>query len=223
MNLVTDPTTGRLVVKTNDGRMLDPTTGQEIGEADYVVRGADMALNETLAQSIEQTSPQLAEVIRQNSARGGNTGATTTATQQSQRQTQDDLPQRRADPIPPQGTPSINQTQLAADTGQDNQGNIEALRELLGPLLDPSVINTLEENRAGRQQRLAQTYGDLARKRDIEMQNIRSWQAIQQAQIQKEAVLASTLANTAYLAHTPNASVIQALQVPMQTAANAFK
>ena len=46
---------------------------------------------------------------------------------------------------------------------------------------------------------------------------------LHQLQINKEAILFSTLANTAYLANTPNASVMQALQVPMQTAARAFQ
>jgi hypothetical protein len=130
---------------------------------------------------------------------------------------------REAAPIPPQQEGSQSRTDTQSRIAGMNQSGIEALQDLLKPLTDPETINQLETARTAREERLARTYGDLARKRDIEMQNIRSWQAIQQAQINKEAILFSTLANTAYLANTPNASVIQALQVPMQTAAKAFQ
>jgi|TARA_R110000796_G_scaffold99107_6_gene206993 hypothetical protein len=130
---------------------------------------------------------------------------------------------REAAPIPTQQEGSQSRTDTQSRIAGMNQSGIESLRDLLKPLTDPETINRLETARTGREQELARTYGDLARKRDIEMQNIRSWQAIQQAQINKEAILFSTLANTAYLANTPNASVIQALQVPMQTAARAFQ
>lgn len=125
--------------------------------------------------------------------------------------------------IPAQKESSENRTESTGRT-QDTLSTYQAgILELLKSLADPDVVMRLEDARAAREMQLADKYGELARRRDIEMQNIRSWQRIQEAQIQRDAVMAASMMNTAFLAHTPNASIVQALQGPMQTAAQAFR
>lgn len=134
-------------------------------------------------------------------------------------------------PTPPTGQATdIEEPRESSDNRTSSPEPFNQNQELIKGLLDqaiklsnPEIVNQLEDARLGREQALANTYGDLARKRDIEMQNIRSWQAIQQAQIQKEAVLAASLASTAYLANTPNANTLAGLNTGAQIAANAFK
>ena len=59
--------------------------------------------------------------------------------------------------------------------------------------------------------------------RDIQLQNMKSWEAITRAQYQRDADLARGLASTAYIAGTPNANVLSALAGPAQQASSAFK
>ena len=125
--------------------------------------------------------------------------------------------------IPAQKEPGDTRTEpteRAQDTLESYQ---ERIARAIERLADPDVRIRLDEAALGRELQLADKYGELARRRDIEMQNIRSWQAIQQAQINRDALMAASMMNTAFLAHTPNASIIQALQGPMQVAAQAFR
>ena len=125
--------------------------------------------------------------------------------------------------IPAQKEPGDTRTEpteRAQDTLESYQ---ERIARAIERLADPDVRIRLDEAALGRELQLADKYGELARRRDIEMQNIRSWQAIQQAQINRDALMAASMMNTAFLAHTPNASIVQALQGPMQVAAQAFK
>lgn len=125
--------------------------------------------------------------------------------------------------IGPVGTSDTPRTQLPGQIQTDNQAQINQILDLLRPLTNPETINKLEEARLGRELQLAEKYGGLARSRDIEMQNIRSWQAIQVEQIKKEAQLAASLATTAYLANTPNANTMAALTNQSKSASAAFK
>ena len=59
--------------------------------------------------------------------------------------------------------------------------------------------------------------------RDIELQNIQSWQAITQSQINRDTELARSMMNVAYIAGTPNANVLSALAGPTQAAINAYQ
>ena len=47
--------------------------------------------------------------------------------------------------------------------------------------------------------------------RQIELQNLRSWEAITRAEIDRERAMAQALMSTAYIAGTPNANVLSAL------------
>jgi len=116
-----------------------------------------------------------------------------------------------------------NRAESTGQTQDTLSTNLAGMLELLRSLYDPDTINRLRNADLDRELQLAEKYGELARRNDIQMQNIRSWQAIQQAQIQRDALMAASMMNTAFLAHTPNASIIQALQGPMQVAAQAFK
>jgi hypothetical protein len=60
-------------------------------------------------------------------------------------------------------------------------------------------------------------------RREIELQNMRSWEAITRSQIEKEARLAESLARTAYIASTPNANVLSALAPVAQQSMAAYK
>lgn len=59
--------------------------------------------------------------------------------------------------------------------------------------------------------------------RDIELQNIQSWQAITQSQINRDTELARSMMNVAYIAGTPNANVLSALAGPTQAAIGAYQ
>jgi hypothetical protein len=125
--------------------------------------------------------------------------------------------------IPAQKEPGDTRTEPTERTQDTLESYQERIARALELLADPDVQIRLRDADLGRELQLADKYGELARRRDIEMQNIRSWQAIQQAQINRDALMAASMMNTAFLAHTPNASIVQALQGPMQVAAQAFK
>jgi len=125
--------------------------------------------------------------------------------------------------IPPQREPGDTRTEPTERAQDTLDAYQERIARAIERLADPNVRMRLDDAALGRELQLAETYGELARRRDIEMQNIRSWQAIQQAQINRDALMAASMMNTAFLAHTPNASIIQALQGPMQVAAQAFR
>jgi hypothetical protein len=59
--------------------------------------------------------------------------------------------------------------------------------------------------------------------RQIELQNLRSWEAITRAEIDRERAMAQALMSTAYIAGTPNANVLSALAGPVASAINAFQ
>jgi hypothetical protein len=59
--------------------------------------------------------------------------------------------------------------------------------------------------------------------RQIELQNLRSWEAITRAEIDRERAMAQALMSTAYIAGTPNANVLSALSGPVSAAIQAFQ
>ena len=52
---------------------------------------------------------------------------------------------------------------------------------------------------------------------------IQRWYALRQEQVRANALMAMSLQNTAYIANTPNANVLSALQQPLQIAAQAVQ
>ena len=52
---------------------------------------------------------------------------------------------------------------------------------------------------------------------------IQRWYALRQEQVRSNALMAMSLQNTAYIANTPNANVLSALQQPLQIAAQAVQ
>ena len=207
--------------------VVDPTTGQIRLKTPQEVLNGESQIDSTTAgliAGLEQTAPELAAVIRQNSQRGGATSPTTGTPGYQAPKSSDDIPGRKAEPIPSQtADPKQGRTQDTGALRESNQGNIQAIIDLLKPLADPKTVNELEDARLGRELQLADRYGQLARERDVEMQNIRSWQAIQQAQINRDAILAQSLATTSYLAMTPNANTLSALNVGKASASQAFR
>ncbi len=99
-----------------------------------------------------------------------------------------------------------------------------------GRLLDPEYQRGLSDIQVEAYRRMAdvaqQAAMEKSRKRsrrEIELQNMKSWEAITRSQIDKEARLAESLARTAYIASTPNANVLSALAPVAQQSMAAYK
>jgi len=99
-----------------------------------------------------------------------------------------------------------------------------------GRLLDPEYQRGLSDIQVEAYRRMADIAQDAAMeksrersRREIELQNMKSWEAITRSQIEKEARLAESLARTAYIASTPNANVLSALAPVAQQSMAAYK
>jgi hypothetical protein len=99
-----------------------------------------------------------------------------------------------------------------------------------GRLLDPEYQRGLSDIQVEAYRRMADIAQGAAMeksrersRREIELQNMKSWEAITRSQIDKEARLAESLARTAYIASTPNANVLSALAPVAQQSMAAYK
>ena len=98
--------------------------------------------------------------------------------------------------------------------------------EIFRQALDPKTRNQIADADAERQRRrdifLAQE-----RQRGLQeltrRDTIQRWYALRQEQVRANALMAMSLQNTAYIANTPNANVLSALQQPLQIAAQAVQ
>lgn len=93
-------------------------------------------------------------------------------------------------------------------------------------ITDPEYINALRDADLARRKEEAATLAQYQMgqmKEQTKRDTIKAWQAITQTQLQRDALMAMSLANTAYLANTPNANVLSALNAPLQQAAQAFQ
>ena len=116
-------------------------------------------------------------------------------------------------------------------TGRDrlDQSQID-LNKILGEILlrsvDPKTRNEIADADAERQRRRDVF---LAKERQKGLQEltrrdtIQRWYALRQEQVRSNALMAMSLQNTAYIANTPNANVLSALQQPLQIAAQAVQ
>lgn len=114
---------------------------------------------------------------------------------------------------------------------------VDLLREIYtqkaaseGRLLDPEYQRGLSDIQVEAYRRMADVAQQAAMeksrersRREIELQNMKSWEAITRSQIDKEARLAESLARTAYIASTPNANVLSALAPVAQQATTAYR
>jgi len=122
----------------------------------------------------------------------------------------------------------------AAAPVQDNLGDlVGAIERIFGKqfglserITDPEYVNALRDADLARRQKEAATLAQYQMgqmKEQTKRETIKAWQAITQTQLQRDALMAMSLANTAYLANTPNANVLSALNAPLQQAAQAFQ
>ena len=134
----------------------------------------------------------------------------------------------------PMGSDTTADTSNAAPSRQANEAaNRGFQQQLLQEIIRTSSPEFLEQQ-ADRNLRL---YGQklglaeaaaLAKsreksQRELELENIRSWKEIEKAQILRDTIMATQLAQTAYIAGTPNANVLSALGPSVQQTMAAFK
>lgn len=131
--------------------------------------------------------------------------------------------------------PAESQSRVPGAGGGDPL--VELLREIYtqkaaseGKLLDPEYQRGLSDIQVEAYRRMADVAQQAAMeksrersRREIELQNMKSWEAITRSQIDKEARLAESLARTAYIASTPNANVLSALAPVAQQATTAYR
>mgnify|MGYP003112550470 FL=1 len=94
-----------------------------------------------------------------------------------------------------------------------NQAYIDLQKQIYGDL--PGLITQAgEENR-----RTIEATSAAAKEREV----IAQWGATQRAMVQRDAAMALGLMNTAYLANTPNVSLMQQLNAPLAAVASNYK
>lgn len=92
--------------------------------------------------------------------------------------------------------------------------------EVRAQLIQQEVAAQLQLQEAAAQQALAKSEERTRREREIA--NINAWKARDVAAMQRDALVSSSLANIAYAASTPNASVLQAMNSNVAAAAKQF-
>lgn len=107
---------------------------------------------------------------------------------------------------------------------------LDQLYALIKEQADPERRRILLEQNAEFQERLQKlsTEQGLAKQqeltaRQVELENIKAWRDITSTAYQANAMMAANLANTAYIAATPNANVLSALSNAVNIGASAFK
>jgi len=122
--------------------------------------------------------------------------------------------------------------QLASELAEARKDEIAFRRDqldLFGRMLSPEVQAQLLQQEVAAQQQLqaAAAQQALAKseertRREREIANINAWKARDIAAMQRDALVSSSLANIAYAASTPNASVLQAMNSNVAAAAKQF-
>ena len=128
--------------------------------------------------------------------------------------------------VKPEDTAQNTTTQ----TQQDLQGDRSTLFDLLRVYIDPDNINAINQARAQAQIAIDDAAAANAllktqekTRRDESVARINAWKEVERSTIQANALMASSLATTAYIAGTPNANVLSALAGPQQQAMRAFQ
>ena len=145
-------------------------------------------------------------------------------------------PETSDSPKTPNAPGNVDQPAAASATApvQGNLGDlVGAIERIFGKqfglserVTTPEYINALRDADLARRQKEAATLAQYQMgqmKEQTKRETIKAWQAITQTQLQRDALMAMSLANTAYLANTPNANVLSALNAPLQQAAQAFQ
>lgn len=141
-----------------------------------------------------------------------------------------------APPPPPEGAFDPQQTQTpggSASAGAQSDAQAEALRRLVELQEKLGSIPYLKEKTALETQAQLERAQGLTEsallkqqevtRRKVEEAKIQAWQNVTTAQINREAQMATSLAQLAYLANQPNAAVLTAMSPFTQSAAQAGK
>ena len=132
------------------------------------------------------------------------------------------LPDKEVKPTEPPEPLPTGRDRLDQSTIDVNKAVIDILRQSVDP-----------ETR----RRNAEIDAEIQRQRDVFLaqerqkglqeltrrDTIQRWYALRQEQVRANALMAMSLQNTAYIANTPNANVLSALQQPLQIAAQAVQ
>lgn len=135
-------------------------------------------------------------------------------------------------PIPP-----LQDTGSTQKPGGSRTKNEEANRNFQQQLLNEVIRTSSPEFLDQQADRNLRLYGEKLRlaeasalaksreksQRELELENIRAWKDIERAQIMRDTIMATQLAQTAYIAGTPNANVLSALGPSVQQTMAAFK
>ena len=134
--------------------------------------------------------------------------------------------------------PSINPVVVPEDTAQNTttttsevlQGNRSDLLDLLRVFTSKQFLEDSARTRADAQIAIDDAAAANAllksqekTRRDESVARINAWKEVERSTIQANALMASSLATTAYIAGTPNANVLSALAGPQQQAMRAFQ
>jgi hypothetical protein len=133
--------------------------------------------------------------------------------------------------------PAVETTGSTQAPGPSREASEAVLRGIPSDLLDILRQTTSEERRKFEADLNLQLYKEklalseaaaLAKsreksQRELELENIRSWKEIEKAQIMRDTVMATQLAQTAYIAGTPNANVLSAIGPSQRQVMAAFQ
>jgi len=134
--------------------------------------------------------------------------------------------------------PSINPVVVPPDPAQATttqtqqvlQGDRSGLLDLLKVITDEKYLKDSARTRADAQIAIDNAAAENAllktqekTRRDESVARINAWKEVERSTIQANALMASSLATTAYIAGTPNANVLSALAGPQQQAMRAFQ
>ena len=133
-----------------------------------------------------------------------------------------DIPEREVKPTAPPEPLPTGRDRLDQSQVDLNKAVIDILRQSVDP-----------ETR----RRNAEIDAEIQRQRDVFLaqerqkglqeltrrDTIQRWYALRQEQVRSNALMAMSLQNTAYIANTPNANVLSALQQPLQIAAQSVQ
>lgn len=129
----------------------------------------------------------------------------------------------------PYGNPNETNNQILTELLRGLRADSERTGDLTAQLLDPAYIAQVTGVQRDAQIAVDAAAGNLALEkmreksaRDQSIARINAWKEVERASIQSNAIIASSLASTAYAAATPNASVLSALSGPTQAAMKAF-
>lgn len=132
--------------------------------------------------------------------------------------------------IQPVVVPQDTAQNTTTATSDSMQGNRSALLDILQAITNKEYLEDVSRTRADAQIAIDDAAAANAllktqekTRREESVARINAWKEVERSTIQANALMASSLATTAYIAGTPNANVLSALAGPQQQAMQAFQ